>query len=283
MKDYKTENLRNIVLIGHGGSGKTTIAEAMLFNTGVLDRFGKVDDGTATTDFDPEEIKRKISISAATAPCDMNDVRINVIDTPGYFDFVGEVIAPLKVSDGAVITVDSVSGVEVGVEKAWDSVDEAKMPTIFFINKMDRENSNFSKVVNQLREVFGNKIVPIMIPIGAEANFKGVIDLIDMKAILSENNKCIDADIPSGFESQIDEYRAMIIEAVAQTDETLMEKYFGGEELTSDEILMGFRLGVVSGDVIPVLCGAASKNLGIQSLDEYNKVTLCLHLLIDQV
>ncbi len=266
MKDYKTENLRNIVLIGHGGSGKTTIAEAMLFNTGVLDRFGKVDDGTATTDFDPEEVKRKISISAATAPCDMNDIRINVIDTPGYFDFVGEVVAPLKVSDGAVITVDSVSGVEVGVEKAWDSVDEAKMPAIFFINKMDRENSNFSKVVNQLREVFGNKIVPIMIPIGAEANFKGVIDLIDMKAILSENNKCIDADIPSGFESQIDEYRAMIIEAVAQTDETLMEKYFGGEELTSDEILMGFRQGVVSGDVIPVLCGAASKNLGIQSL-----------------
>lgn len=266
MKDYKTENLRNIVLIGHGGSGKTTIAEAMLFNTGVLDRFGKVDDGTATTDFDPEEIKRKISISAATAPCDMNDVRINVIDTPGYFDFVGEVVAAIKVSDGAVITVDSVSGVEVGVEKAWDFVNDAKMPAIFFINKMDRENSNFSKVVNQLREVFGNKIVPIMIPIGAEANFKGVIDLIDMKARLSENNKCIDADIPSGFEDQISEYKDMIVEAVAQTDETLMEKYFGGEELTSEEIIKGFRQGVVAGDIVPVLCGAALKNMGIQSL-----------------
>lgn len=266
MKDYKTENLRNIVLIGHGGSGKTSIAEAMLFNTGVLDRFGKVDDGTATTDFDPEEVKRKISISAATAPCDFNDIRINVIDAPGYFDFVGEVIAAMKVSDGAVITVDSVSGVEVGVEKAWDYIEEAKMPAIFFVNKMDRENSNFSKVLNQLREVFGNKIVPVMIPIGSEASFKGVIDLIGMKARLAENNKCVDADIPSGFESLIDEYRGMIIEAVAQTDEALMEKYFNGEELTADEILKGFRLGVVAGDVIPVLCGAAVKNMGILTL-----------------
>jgi len=266
MKDYKTENLRNVVLIGHGGSGKTTIAEAMLFNTGVLDRFGKVDDGTATTDFDPEEVKRKISISAATAPCEIHDVRINVIDTPGYFDFIGEVVAALKVSDSAVITVDSVSGVEVGVEKAWDFVNDAKMPALFFINKMDRENSNFSKVLNQLREVFGNKIVPLMVPIGSEASFKGVIDLIEMRAVMAENNKCVITEIPSGFEDQIEEYRSMIIEAVAQTDEELMEKYFGGEELTPDEITRGFRLGVIGGDVVPVLCGAAVKNMGVETL-----------------
>jgi elongation factor G len=266
MKDYKTENLRNVVLIGHGGSGKTTIAEAMLFNTGVLDRFGKVDDGTATTDFDPEEIKRKISISAATAPCDIHDVRLNVIDTPGYFDFIGEVVAAIKVSDSAVIAVDSVSGIEVGVEKAWDYVNDAKMPALFFINKMDRENSNFSKVLNQLREVFGNKIVPLMVPIGSEANFKGVIDLIEMRAVMAENNKCIITDIPSGFEELIEEYRSMISEAVAQTDEELMEKYFNGEELTVEEIDKGFRLGVISGDIVPVLCGAAARNLGVQTL-----------------
>jgi elongation factor G len=266
MKDYKTENLRNVVLIGHGYSGKTTIAEAMLFNTGVLDRFGKVDDGTATTDFDPEEIKRKISISAAIAPCDMNDIRINVIDTPGYFDFVGEVVAAMRVGDSAVITVDSVSGVEVGVEKAWEFVENAKMPALFFVNKMDRENSDFSKVLNQLRMVFGNKVVPVMVPIGSEASFRGVIDLIDMKARVAENNKCIEMEIPSGFEGQIEEYRNMIIEAVAQTDEQLMEKYFNGEELTADEIIKGFRLGVISGDVIPVLCGAAVKNMGIETL-----------------
>lgn len=266
MKDYKTENLRNVVLIGHGGSGKTTVAEAMLFNTGVLDRFGKVDDGTTTTDFDPEEIKRKISISAATAPCEIHDVRLNVIDTPGYFDFVGEVVAALKVSDSAIILVDSVSGIEVGVEKAWDFVNDAKLPSLFFVNKMDRENSNFSKVLNQLREVFGNKIVPLMIPIGAEANFKGVIDLIEMRAVMAENNKCVFADIPAGFEDAIAEYRDMIAEAVAQTDEALMEKYFNGEELTTEEIVKGFRLGVVSGDVVPVLCGAAAKNAGIETL-----------------
>ena len=266
MKDYKTENLRNVVLVGHGYSGKTTIAEAMLFNTGVLDRFGKVDDGTTTTDFDPEEIKRKISISAAIAPCDMNDIRVNLIDTPGYFDFVGEVVAAMRVADSAVITVDSVSGVEVGVEKAWDFVENAKMPALFFVNKMDRENSDFSKVLNQLRTVFGNKVVPVMVPIGSEANFRGVIDLIDMKARVAENNKCTEIEIPSGFESLIEEYRNMIIEAVAQSDEQLMEKYFNGEELTPDEIIKGFRLGVIAGDVIPVLCGAAIKNMGVETL-----------------
>lgn len=263
MKDYKTENLRNVGLIGHGSAGKTSIAEAMLFNTGVLDRFGKVDDGNTTTDFDPEEIKRRISISAAVAPCDWKDVRINLIDTPGYFDFVGELVASLKVCDGAVIAVDSVSGVEVGTEKAWDLVEEREIPCMFFINKMDRENANFSKVEAQLREVFGNKLVPIEIPIGSESSFKGVIDLIEMKAKIIEGNKTVEVDIPSGYEDQIEEFRNIIIEAAAQSDEELMEKYFSGEELTKDEIVKGLRLGVISGDVVPILCGSAVKNIGI--------------------
>lgn len=263
MKDYKTENLRNVGLIGHGSAGKTSIAEAMLFNTGVLDRFGKVDDGNTTTDFDLEEIKRRISISAAVAPCDWKDVRINLIDTPGYFDFVGELVASLKVCDGAVIAVDSVSGVEVGTEKAWDLVEEREIPCMFFINKMDRENANFSKVEAQLREVFGNKLVPIEIPIGSESSFKGVIDLIEMKAKIVEGNKTVEGDIPSGYEEQIEEFRNIIIEAAAQSDEELMEKYFSGEELTKDEIVKGLRLGVISGDVVPILCGSAVKNIGI--------------------
>jgi len=266
MKEYKTENLRNICLLGHASAGKTTIAEAMLFNTGVLDRFGKVDDGTTTLDYDPEEIKRKISISAAVAPCDWKNIRINVIDTPGYFDFVGEVVSSLNVSDAAVISVDSVSGVEVGAEKSWEMVTEKGMPSLFFINKMDRENANFSKVFEQLREVFGNKLVPIAIPIGAESDFKGVIDLIDMKARTNEGNKVVEGDIPSGYEDQIEEYRNMIIEAAAQTDEELMEKYFSGEELTREEIIKGLRIGVVCGDVVPVLCGSAIKNIGIVAL-----------------
>ncbi len=266
MKDYKTENLRNVGLFGHGGSGKTTITEAMLFNTGVLDRFGKVEDGTTATDFDPEEIKRKISISAATAPCEWKENRINVIDTPGYFDFVGEVVASLKVVDGVVVAVDSIGGVEVGAEKAWDLIAEGKKAGMFFVNKLDRENASFSKVVEQLREVFGNKVIPFTLPIGVEAGFKGVVDIIDMKAKIREGNKTVDGDIPADLKDEIEEYRNMIIEAAAQTDEGLMEKFFGGEELTNEEIVKGLRLGVINGDVVPVLCGAASKNIGIDLL-----------------
>ena len=266
MKDYKTENLRNIGLFGHGGSGKTTVAEAMLFNTGVLDRFGKVEDGTTVTDFDPEEIKRKISINAATAPCEWKENRINVIDTPGYFDFVGEVVASLKVIDGVIIAVDSIGGVEVGAEKAWDLVSEGKKACMFFVNKLDRENANFSKVIEQLREVFGNKVVPFTLPIGSEASFKGIVDIIDLKAKTREGNKTVEGDIPADLKGEVEEYRNMIIEAAAQTDEGLMEKFFGGEELTKEEIIKGLRLGVISGDVVPVLCGAAARNIGIDVL-----------------
>ncbi|HYF81832.1 MAG TPA: elongation factor G [Clostridia bacterium] len=266
MKDYKTENLRNVGLFGHGGSGKTTITEAMLFNTGVLDRFGRVEDGTTATDFDPEEVKRKISISAATAPCEWKENRINVIDTPGYFDFVGEVVASLKVIDSVIIAVDSIGGVEVGAEKAWDLIVEGKKAGIFFVNKLDRENASFSKVVEQLREVFGNKVVPFTLPIGVEANFKGIVDMIDMKAKIREGNKTVEGDIPADLKDEVEEYRNMIIEAAAQTDEGLMEKFFGGEELTKEEIVKGLRLGVINGDVVPVLCGAASKNIGIDVL-----------------
>ncbi|HNU79135.1 MAG TPA: elongation factor G [Bacillota bacterium] len=266
MKDYKTENLRNIGLFGHGSAGKTTIAEAMLFNTGVLDRFGKVDDGNTVTDFDPEEIKRKISISAATAPCDWKECRINAIDIPGYFDFVGETVASLKVVDGAVIALDSIGGVEVGAEKAWDFVNEGKKACVFFVNKLDRENASFSKVVEQLRGVFGNKIVPFALPIGSEASFKGIVDIIDMKAKIREGNKTVEGDIPAELKAEAEEYRNAIIEAAAQTDEELMDKYFGGEELSREEIIRGLRLGVVAGDVAPVLCGAAIKNIGIDVL-----------------
>ena len=266
MKDYKTENLRNVGLIGHGSSGKTSIAEAMLFNTGTLDRLGKVDDGNTTTDFDPEEIKRRTSISAALAPCDWKDIRINLIDAPGYFDFVGELVASLNVSDAAVIAVDSVSGVEVGTEKAWDIVEEKRLPCLFFINKMDRENANFSKVMTQLREVFGNKLVPMQVPIGAESNFKGVIDLIDMKARTLEGNKIVEGDIPSDYEVDVEEFRNDIIEAAAQSDEELMEKYFSGEELTKDEIIKGLRIGVINNDVVPILCGSALNNIGIDTI-----------------
>ncbi len=266
MKDYKTANLRNVGILGHGGSGKTTLTEAMLFNTGVLDRFGKVDDGTTTTDYDSEEIRRKISISATTAPCDWKEKRINVIDTPGYFDFVGEVYSTLQVVDSIIITVDAVGGVEVGAEKAWDYINDKHKAACFFINKLDRENADFDKILNELREIFGNKVVPISIPIGAESNLKGIVDILDMKAIIRDGNKEIDAEIPSELKDKISEYHDMIAEAAAQSDEELMEKFFAGEELTIEELEKGVHLGIIAGDVVPVFCGSATKNIGVTLL-----------------
>lgn len=263
MKDYSCENIRNVCLLGHGNAGKTTLVEAMLNITGATDRFGSVVDGNTVMDYDPEEIKRKFSISTALAPIEWKDIKINIIDTPGYFDFVGELVASLNVSDSAIITVDSVSGIEVGTEKAWDLVEERGVPHLFFINKMDRENANFFKVETELREVFGNKVVPIQIPIGSEVNFKGVIDLIDMKGKIIEGNKIIETEIPSGYEDRIEEFRNIIIEAAAQSDEELMEKYFDGEELTKEEIIKGLKIGVLSDEIIPVLCGSSLKNIGV--------------------
>ena len=266
MKDYKTANLRNVGILGHGGSGKTSIAEAMLYNTGVLDRFGKVDDGTTTTDYDPEEIKRKVSISASMAPCEWKEKRINVIDTPGYFDFVGEVYSALQVVDSVVIMVDAVGGVEVGAEKAWDYINDKHKAACIFVNKLDRENASFDKTLTQLREMFGNKVVPISIPIGSETNLKGVVDILDMKAFYKEGNKEVEGEIPADLMDKISEYHDMIAEAAAQADEELMEKYFAGEELTIEELEKGVHLGVVAGDVVPVFCGSATKNLGITLL-----------------
>lgn len=266
MKEYKTANLRNVGILGHGGSGKTTLTEAMLFNTGVLDRFGKVDDGTTTTDYDAEEIKRKISISAAMAPCEWKEKRINVIDTPGYFDFVGEVYSALQVIDSVVIAVDAVGGVEVGAEKAWDYINEKHKAACIFVNKLDRENASFDKTLTELRELFGNKVVPIAIPIGSEAGFKGIVDILDMKAIYMEGNKEVEGEIPADLLDKISEYHDMIAEAAAQADEELMEKFFAGEELTVEELEKGVHLGIVAGDVVPVFCGSATKNIGITLL-----------------
>ena len=266
MKDYKTANLRNVGVLGHGGSGKTSIAEAMLYNTGVLDRFGKVDDGTTTTDYDPEEIKRKVSISASMAPCEWKEKRINVIDTPGYFDFVGEVYSALQVIDSVVIMVDAVGGIEVGAEKAWDYINDKHKAACIFVNKLDRENASFDKTLTQLREMFGNKVVPIAIPIGVEANLKGVVDILDMKAFYKDGNKEIEGEIPTDLMDKIREYHDMIAEAAAQADEELMEKYFAGEELTIEELEKGVHIGIVAGDVVPVFCGSATKNIGITLL-----------------
>lgn len=266
MKDYTMEKLRNVCLMSHGGAGKTTLAEAMLFNTGVLDRFGKVNDGTTTTDYDPEEIKRKISISTAIAPCEWKDCKINIIDTPGYFDFVGEVKQGIRVSDGAIILVPAKGGVAVGTEKSWAYAKEQGIPKMFFINKMDEENANFFEVLDQLVNTFGKSVIALQLPIIDGDKYTGFVDVVGMTAKKFDKDKLVDTAIPAGLNDKVAKIREALNEAIAETNEELMEKFFGGEEFTAEELHKGLTLGIADGSIVPVFCGAALQNLGIQTL-----------------
>lgn len=268
MKEYNIENVRNIGIIGHGGTGKTSLTEAILFNCKETDRVGKVEDGTTVCDYDPEEKKRQISISVAVAPCEYNNHRLNFVDTPGYFDFVGELIQGLKAVDAAVINTCAVSGLQVGTEKAWDYVNRFKVPRAFFINKLDRENANFEKVLDDLKAKFGMAVIPIQVPIGKEVGFKGVVDIIEMKAKVydAKSKTMVDGDIPSELESVLEEYRNSLMEAVAETDEALLDKYLGEGELSKEEIITGLRKGISSCDIAPVFCGSAIANIGMHTL-----------------
>ena len=266
MKNYTIKNLRNIGLIGHGGSGKTSLIEALLFHTGNTDRLGKVEDGTTVTDFDPEEKKRKISLSAAIAPIEFNETKINLVDIPGYFDFSGEMIQGMRAVDIATILVSGVSGVKVGTEKAWDYCNKIKLPRSFFINKLNRENSSYDKTLSQLKEKFGISVVPIQYPIGSEDNFKGVINVISKKARIHDEktNEIREIDVPEELLEKIDECKRMIMEAVAETNEELLDKYFSEGELSDEEIYNGLIEGSASGDIAPVMCGSASKVIGMR-------------------
>ncbi len=266
MKDYAVQKLRNICLLAHGNGGKTTLAEAMLFNTGVLDRFGKVADGTTTTDYDPEEIKRKVSISTAMAPCEWMDHKINVIDTPGYFDFVGEVMQGIRVAEGAVIIVSAKSGVSVGTEKSWAYAKEHNAAKVFFINKMDEENANFNAALEKMTGTFGSGVIPFQFPIYEADKYVGYVDIINMTAKKFQKDKVVDTDIPSDLTDKISKIKDSLNELIAETDEVLMEKYFGGEEYTGEEIRKGIKAGIYDGSIAPVFCGSALQNLGVQEL-----------------
>ena len=266
MKQYPISKIRNVCLISHGGAGKTSLAEAMLYNAGVLDRLGKVVDGTTTTDSDPEEIKRKISIYTSLAPLEWKGDKFNIIDTPGYFDFVGEMMEGIRVADAAIIVVSGKSGVAVGTEKAWQYALKRKLPRMIFINKIDEENANFYAVLDQLREKFGKSIAPFQVPIKEGDHINGFVNIIKMTARKFDGQKIIDIPIPDGMNEQIEPVRQMIIESVAETSEELMEKYFAGEEFTVEEMQNALRTGVIDGSIVPVLCGSAVTNIGVQVL-----------------
>lgn len=266
MKDYNAGKLRNVCLMSHGGAGKTTLAEAMLFNTGAIDRLGKVTEGTTTTDYDPEEIKRHISINTAIAPCEWKDHKINVIDTPGYFDFVGEIKQGIQVADSAVILVPAKGGAAVGTEKSWIYAIERGIPKMFFVSKMDEEHANFYEVYDQLVDKFGKGVIAFQIPIIEGEKFTGIVDIINMKAKKFDKDKFVETSIPAGLEDKINEIKEALIEAVAETDEELMEKFFEGEDFTPEEVNKGLCLGISDGSIVPVFCGSAMSNAGVQLL-----------------
>jgi elongation factor G len=266
MKDYSCENIRNVCLLGHGNAGKTTLAEAMLFLTGATDRFGSVVDGNTVMDYDAEEIKRKFSIATALAPVEWNDMKINIIDTPGYFDFVGEMLEGLVVADGAVILVSAKDGLQVGTEKAWAAVNDKKIPRMFFISKLDEENSDFSKVFDQLKDKFGKSVIALELPIFEDGKFTGIVNIPKMKAYYFKGKDMVEGEIPAGMMSQIESYKEGMAEVVAETDEELMEKYFNGEPFTDEEIRRGIKIGAKNGDIAPVFCGSSVQKIGVTLL-----------------
>jgi len=264
MQQHTTEQMRNVVLLSHSGAGKTSLAEAMLFNSGAINRLGKVDQGSTTSDYDPDEVKRQTSIYLALLPCEWQGFKVNIIDTPGYADFVAEVKSAVRVADGAVIVVCAASGVEVGTELGWGYADEQEIPRLIFVNKMDRENADFFRVMEEIRANFGNKCVPIEIPIGAQDDFQGVVDLIRMKSYSGPQWQ--EGEIPDSLKERAGEFREKLVEAVAETDDDLIAKYLEGEELTEEEIVQGLRAGATGGQVVPVLAGSAGRNLGAARL-----------------
>ena len=264
MNQYGPENIRNIVLLSHNGAGKTSISEAALFDSGAINRLGKVENGTTTSDYDEAEEKHNISINLSVLPCEWTDTKINIIDTPGYSDFIAEVKAGMRVCEGAVIVICAASGIEVGTQQRWDDCEEAGLPRFLFVNKMDRENVDFIRTVTELQEKFGIHCVPIQLPVGSQADFQGVVDLLTLKSYTGTEGK--EGEVPAEMQDQVETYREKLIEAAAEFDDTLLEKYLGGEDLSMEELNNGLRQSVAAGKVVPILAGSGTKNLGIRQL-----------------
>jgi elongation factor G len=258
--------IRNVGVVGHGGVGKTSLVESLLFNAGAVTRLGKVDDGSTTTDFDPDEIKRKISINTSIAYCDYKGHRINLVDTPGYGDFIADARAGLRVVEAAVVVVDAVAGVQVQTEKVWKFAGEFELPRAIVVNRLDRERSDFFRTLDSLTRRLKGRVVPVHIPVGEESGFRGFVDLVTQRATLYADGKPTDAAIPAEVTDRVREWREKLVEAAAETDDDLLAKYLEEGSLDEAEMLKALRSGISQGKIVPVLCAAASKGIGSQAL-----------------
>jgi len=269
MKDFSPDKLRNIALIGHGSSGKTSLTSAILFAAGVTSRLTKVDKGNTITDYDPEEIERKISINSAPCFVEWKDNKVNIIDTPGYSSFLWDTRASLRAADSALVLVCGVAGIEVGLEKVWEMLEELQLPRMIVVNKLDRENSSFDQTVKQIRQFFGRQAIPVQIPIGEEKNFSGFVDLIRKKAYLfekDESGKYQETEIPANLQDEVNKRYTQLVEIVAESDEKLMEKYFEHGELTTEELIQGLKKSVFDHQIFPIFAASALLNIGAQMI-----------------
>ncbi len=260
---YSVQNIRNVCLLGHSGSGKTSLAESLLFMTGAIDRMGRVADGNTVCDYDPEEVKRQISLSTAVAPIDYKGCRINVLDTPGAFDFSGEVMEALRAADAAIIVASAKDGVSVGVEKAWKYCEERNMPRFIYISKIDEDHSDYNATFDALRERFGNKIAPVVVPtLDENKKVTGLMDILNKRAYEMQDGKRVEIELPEDKVAVINEFNDALKESVAETSEEFMERFFNGEDFTYAEMAQGLRQGVRELSVFPVLCGSAVADMG---------------------
>ncbi|HTI14274.1 MAG TPA: elongation factor G [Dictyobacter sp.] len=267
MKVYPAEQIRNVALISHVGAGKTSLIDSALFDSGAVTRQGKVDEGTSIVDYDPDEIKRRMTLNVKVLPVEWNNHKINFIDTPGYPDFIGEVKAGLRVADAAILVVSAEKAVEVGTELTWKYANERTLPRMIVVNKLDRENTSFDQALDALRRQFGLKVVPLQIPIGEQSNFKGVVNLVTQKACTFETGTQVqEIAVPDDLKEQLNKYRDELIETAAENDDSILEKFLDGQEISNEELFSVVKHGTRNGQLIPVLCASAHTNVGIQTL-----------------
>ena len=266
MKVYTTDKIRNVVLLGHGGAGKTTLAEAMCHLTGVTNRMGKVEDGNSISDFTKEEQKRGFSIKTSLIPVEWKNCKINVLDTPGYFDFVGEVEEAISVADAAIIVVSGKAGVEVGAERAWDLCEKYNLPRMIYISDMDLNDTNYDRTVEALTDLYGPKIVPFHFAIHEGDKTVGCVSVIEEKGYKWDGKKSTPCDVPDSCQDSLEHYHETLMETVAETNEEFMERYFGGDTFTVEEVGEAVRANILDGSVIPVECGISTQCSGVENV-----------------